>query len=57
MCKTAKEKKFSVTYYKAEYERNIEHVNSPQGSYMKGKRQSMVEPVLGTLTQFMGLRK
>ena len=24
---------------------------------MKGKRQSTVEPVLGTLTQFMGLRK
>jgi len=55
--KTAKEKKFSVTYYKAEYERNIKRVNSPQGSYMKGKRQSTVEPVFGTLTQFMGLRK
>nr|WP_164917842.1 transposase [Leeuwenhoekiella marinoflava] len=24
---------------------------------MKGKRQSTVEPVFGTLTQFMGLRK
>uniref|UniRef100_UPI003F6CC157 transposase n=1 Tax=Winogradskyella sp. TaxID=1883156 RepID=UPI003F6CC157 len=55
--KTAKEKKFSVTYYKAEYQRNIKRVNSPQGSYMKGKRQSTVEPVFGTLTQFMGLRK
>ncbi|TYB74034.1 transposase [Bizionia myxarmorum] len=55
--KTAKEKKFSVTYYKAEYERNIKRVNSTQGSYKKGKRQSMVEPVFGTLTQFMGLRK
>lgn len=30
---------------------------SPQGRYMKGKRQSTVEPVFGTLTQFMGLRK
>ncbi|HEX9827455.1 MAG TPA: transposase, partial [Flavobacteriaceae bacterium] len=28
-----------------------------QGRYMKGKRQSTVEPVFGTLTQFMGLRK
>ena len=55
--KSAKEKKFSVTYFKAEYERNIKRVNSPQGNYMKAKRQSTVEPVFGTLTQFMGLRK
>jgi DDE family transposase len=55
--KSAQEKKFSVTYYRAEYERNIERVNGPQGRYMKGKRQSTVEPVFGTLTQFMGLRK
>ena len=55
--KTAKEKKFSVTYYRAEYERNIARVESNQGRYMKGKRQSTVEPVFGTLTQFMGLRK
>ena len=27
------------------------------GKAMKGKRQSTVEPVFGTLTQFMGLRK
>jgi len=51
------EKQFSVTYYRAEYERNIERVNSKGGRYMKGKRQSTVEPVFGTLTQFMGLRK
>ena len=55
--KSAQEKRFSVTYYRAEYERNIARVNSPQGRYMKGKRQSTVEPVFGTLTQFMGLRK
>ena len=55
--KTAKEKKFSVTYYRAEYERNNKRVNSKRGRYMKGKRQSTVEPVFGTLTQFMGLRK
>ena len=51
------EKQFSVTYYRAEYERNIARVESPQGRYMKAKRQSTVEPVFGTLTQFMGLRK
>lgn len=55
--KSAQEKKFSVTFYREEYERNIARVNSPQGRYMKGKRQSTVEPVFGTLTQFMGLRK
>lgn len=55
--KTAKEKKFSVTYYREEYERNNQRVNSKQGRYMKKKRQSTVEPVFGTLTQFMGLRK
>jgi len=51
------EKQFSVTYYREEYERNIARVESPQGRSMKGKRQSTVEPVFGTLTQFMGLRK
>ncbi|MEE9362285.1 MAG: transposase [Cellulophaga sp.] len=55
--KSAKEKKFSVTYYREEYERNIARVSSSQGRYMKGKRQSTVELVFGTLTQFMGMRK
>ncbi|MDL5514999.1 IS1182 family transposase [Arenibacter sp. M-2] len=55
--RSAQEKKFSVTYYREEYQRNIERVNSSQGRYMKGIRQSTVEPVFGTLTQFMGLRK
>ena len=55
--KTAQEKKFSVTYYREEYERNNKRVNSKRGRYMKSKRQSTVEPVFGTLTQFMGLRK
>jgi hypothetical protein len=54
---SAQEKKFSVTYYREQYERNIKRVNSPHGRHMKGKRQSTVEPVFGTLTQFMGLRK
>jgi len=55
--KTAKEKKFSVTVYRAEYERNAKRVESKRGKYMKAKRQSTVEPVFGTLTQFMGMRK
>ena len=52
-----KEKKFSVTYYREQYERNIARVVSKTGRYIKAKRQSTVEPVFGTLTQFMGLRK
>ncbi|MEP1489376.1 MAG: transposase [Algibacter sp.] len=55
--KSAQEKKFTVTFYREEYERNNARVNSPRGRYMKGKRQSSVEPVFGTLTQFLGLRK
>ena len=55
--KSAQEKSFTVTYYRPEYERNIARVNSKKGSYMKGKRQSTVEPVFGTLTQFLGMGK
>lgn len=55
--KSAKEKKFSVTYYREAYERNNKRVESKKGRHMKAKRQSTVEPVFGTLTQFMGLRK
>lgn len=55
--KSAKEKKFSITYYKEEYERNIARVNSHRGRFMKRKRQSTVEPVFGILTQFRALRK
>lgn len=55
--KKSQEKRITITYYKEEYERNITRVNSKKGRYMKSKRQSTVEPVFGTLTQFMGLRK
>ena len=57
MGKSAQEKKFTITYYRDEYERNIARVESRRGTYMKSKRQSTVEPVFGTLTQFMSLRK
>ena len=55
--RSAQEKKFSVTYYRAEYERNKARVKSPQGRYLKAKRQSTVEPVFGTLTQHMAMGK
>jgi len=51
------EKRIDITYYKEEYDRVIARVNSPQGKRMKAKRQSTVEPVFGTLTNFMGMRK
>ncbi|WP_207224360.1 transposase [Ancylomarina subtilis] len=50
-------KKIGITVYVDEYERNNKRVASKLGRYMKGKRQSTVEPVFGILTQFMGLRK
>lgn len=53
----APEKRITITIYKAEYERAIARVKSKHGRYMKSKRQSTVEPVFGTLTQFMGMRK
>ncbi len=55
--KKVQEKRITLTYYRAEYERNNARVRSKLGQYMKRKRMSTVEPVFGTLTQFMGLRK
>ncbi|MGK7369297.1 MAG: IS1182 family transposase [Candidatus Halalkalibacterium sp. M3_1C_030] len=51
------EKRIRVTHFRAEYERAISRVKSKRGRYMKAKRQSTVEPVFGTLTQFLGMRK
>ncbi|WP_421921297.1 transposase [Marinifilum sp.] len=51
------EKRIAITVYVEQYKRNNKRVKSKFGRYMKGKRQSKVEPVFGTLTQFMGLRK
>ena len=51
------EKRFSVVNQLEEYQRAIARVNSNKGQYYKRKRQATVEPVLGVLTQFMGLRK
>jgi len=57
LSKTAKEKKFSVTYYREEYERTKQRLQTELGKQSKAIRQSRVEPVLGTLTQYLGLRK
>ena len=51
------EKRIRITIWVDQYERNNERVRSRFGRQMKRKRQSTVEPVWGTLTQFMGLRK
>lgn len=51
------QKRFSVIYHKEEYERTIARVKSRKGQYYKRKRQATVEPVIGVLTQYLGLRK
>lgn len=51
------EKRFRVVNHMKEYQRAIERVNSNKGQFYKRKRQATVEPVLGVLTQYMGLRK
>ena len=51
------ERRITITYYREEYERAIARIKSKRGGYMKANRQSTVEPVFGTLTQFMGMRK
>ena len=50
-------KKFSVTYYRDQYERNNQRLKTEKGKQAKAKRQSTVEPVFGTLTQYLGMRK
>lgn len=51
------EKRIEVTIYKEEYDRAIKRVKSHFGRKMKTMRHSTVEPVFGTLTQFLGMRK
>lgn len=55
--KIFQEKRITVTYYREAYECNNARIKSKLGKRMKAIRQSTVEPVFGTLTQFMGLRK
>ncbi len=51
------ERRITITFYREHYERIKEKLATKRGRYMKSKRQSVVEPVFGILTQFMGLRK
>jgi hypothetical protein len=51
------ERRIEITYYKEEYERAIARLASPKGRRMKKKRQSTVEPVFGTLTQYMAMNR
>jgi transposase len=51
------EKRIAITYYKEEYERAISRSKTRLGKKMKSLRQSTVEPVFGTLMEFMGMRK
>ncbi|MFC0521450.1 transposase [Mesonia maritima] len=39
------EKRISITAYRKQHQRNNQRINSPQGNYMKAKRQSTVESV------------
>jgi len=48
-------KKISITAYRAEYERNNERLDT--NKWHKAKRMSTVEPVFGTLINFLGMRK
>jgi hypothetical protein len=53
----SKEKRIAITYYMDEYERAIARSKTRIGKKMKSVRQSTVEPVFGTLMEFMGMRK
>ena len=52
-----KEKRIDITYFMDEYTRALELVNSKRGRQMKLLRHSTVEPVFGTLINFMALKR
>ncbi|GAB3819203.1 IS1182 family transposase [Pontibacter rugosus] len=51
------ERKVEITYYRDEYEWVIARLRTRWGRRMKGLRQATVEPVLGTLVNFLGMGK
>lgn len=53
--KSQSSKKITITAYRAEYERAIERLK--QDKRHKSKRMSTVEPVFGTLINYLGMRK
>ena len=55
LSKSKKSRQISITAYRAEYERNIKRLKTDKRH--KAKRMSTVEPVFGTLINFLGMRK
>ena len=55
--KKAREKKLDLTCFHTHYQRAYLRQTSKKGEYMKKLRQSRVEPVLGTLINFLALRR
>ena len=55
--KKASEKRLHHTLYKAQYERMAERLSSRFGKRMMRLRSATVEPVLGSLINYYGLRK
>jgi len=55
LSKSQYSKKISITAYRAEYERN--NARLAQNKWHKSKRMSTVEPVFGTLINFLGMQK
>ena len=53
----SRQKRITTTFYKEQYERNMARIKNRGASKIKAIRQSTVEPVLGTLKQYMGLRQ
>jgi len=51
------EKQLRITLYKAEYDRALARSQTRKARYYKTLRQSTVEPVFGTLINFLGMRK
>lgn len=55
LSKSQYSRKISITAYRSEYERNNERLATNKSH--KAKRMSTVEPVFGTLINFLGMRK
>lgn len=55
--KKASEKRLHHTYYKPQYERMVERLSSRFGKRMMRLRSATVEPVLGSLVNYYGLRQ
>jgi transposase len=51
------ERRITITAYTEEYARTQARLKTTRGRRMRSLRQSVVEPVFGILTQFMGMRK